>query len=210
MTLEGKMIYINGQKSAFEINQFANLEELILATNESCNNAHQIITAVHVNDELFQELYPHQAEDIDSAEIQKVEITAIDYVQMASQIVEELFKVTASIKLASTQASESLRRGDDMEALTTITNMTDVIRNFLNMLSFFQQDFDAPKTAEYTELFEKYSQILLEITEAMENEDWILVADLLEFEIAPLCAEWDSYLTSLRFYFQAEVNSISQ
>lgn len=210
MTLEGKMIYINGQKSAFEINQFANLEELLLATNESCNNAHQIITAVHLNDELFDELYPHQAEDIEPDEIKKVEITAISFTEMASQIVEELFKVTASVKLASVQASESLRRGDDMDALTTISNMTDVIRNFMTMISCFQQDFNAPKTPEYTELSEKYKQLLLEITEAMENEDWILVADLLEFEISPLCAEWDNYLTSLRFYFQTEVNGISQ
>lgn len=49
---------------------------------------------------------------------------------MASQIVTELFKVTSSIRIASTQASESLRRGDDMDALATITNMTEVIRNF--------------------------------------------------------------------------------
>lgn len=195
------MIYINGQKSALEINQFANLEEILVATNEACNNANQIITDIHLNDESFHELYPHQAEDIEIDEIQKVEITSVNFVEMASQIVEELFKVTASIRLAAVQSSESLRRGDDMNALNNITNMTDVVRNFLSMLNCFQEDFNAPKTEEYGKLAEKYSQLLEEIVEAMENEDWILVADLLEFEIAPLCTEWDEYLKSLRFYF---------
>lgn len=197
------MIYINGQKSALEINQFANLEEILIATNEACNNANQIITDIHLNDESFHELYPHQAEDIEIDEIQKVEITSMDFVEMASQIVEELFKVTASIRLAATQSSESLRRGDDMNALNNITNMTDVVRNFLSMLNCFQEDFNAPKTEEYNNLAEKYAQLLEEIIEAMENEDWILVADLLEFEIAPLCSEWDEYLKSLRFYFSS-------
>ncbi len=204
------MIYINGQKSELELSQFANFEEVIAATNKVCNDAEEIITEVHLNNELFQELYPHQAEDIEINEIQKVEITSMKYVEMASQIVSELFKVTKSIRLASTNASESLRRGDDADAFNTITNMIDVVRNFLNMISCFQSDFSAPVTDEYTALTEKYSQILVEMNDALENQDWILVADLLEFELAPLSADWDEYLTSLSFFFNNEVNVISQ
>ncbi len=201
------MIYINGQKSAFEINQFANLEELIVAANESCTSANEVITEIHLNDELFNELYPHQAEDIEPNEIQKVEIFSIGYNKMASDIVEELFKVTASIRVAATQASETLRRGDDFEALNTIQNMTDVARNFFNMINYFQADFNAPETAEYKETVNKFNNIVDEINTEMENEDWILVADLLEFEVAPLCAEFDEYLKTLRFYFSTEVNN---
>lgn len=46
------------------------------------------------------------------------------------------------------------------------------------MIACFQSDFNAPVTAEYESLSEKYNQILLEVNDAMENEDWILVADL--------------------------------
>lgn len=204
------MIYINGQKSELELNQFANFEEIITAANKCCNDENEIITEVHLNNELFQELYPHQAEDIDIKEIEKVEITSVKYVEMASQIVSELFKVTSSMRLAATQASECLRRGDDADAFTTINNMTDVIRNFLNMIFCFQSDFNAPITHEYVALAEKYNQILMEVNDAMENEDWILVADLLEFEVAPLCSEWDEYLNSLSFFFNHEENTVSQ
>lgn len=201
------MIYINGQKSELELNQFANFEEVINAANKCCNDENEIITEVHLNNELFQELYPHQAEDIDINEIEKVEITSVKYVEMASQIVSELYKVTSSMRLAATQASEFLRRGDDADAFATINNMTDVIRNFLNMIFCFQSDFNAPVTNEYMALAEKYNQILMEVNEAMENEDWILVADLLEFEVAPLCSEWDEYLNSLGFFFNHEASS---
>lgn len=201
------MIYINGQKSAFEISQFANFEELIIAANESCTSANEVITEIHLNDELFSELYPHQAEDIETSDIQKVEITTIACNQMASEIVEELFKVTASIRVASTQASESLRRGDDLEGLTLLQDMTEVARNFFNMITYFQADFNVPETAEYKATSEKFNNIIDEINVNMENEDWILVADLLEFEIAPLCAEFDEYLKTLRFHFSTEVNN---
>ena len=59
-----------------------------------------------------------------------------------------------------------------------------------------------------TKLLQKNSIILLmNLMFNMENEDWILVADLLEFEIAPLCAEFDEYLKTLRFHFSTEVNN---
>lgn len=203
---EGKMIYINDEKSALEINQFSNLEEVIEAVNEACTGANQIITAVFLNGELFQELYPHQAEDIEIGEIQKVEFTAMDYTKMALEIVTELYKVTEQIRLGSMQASKSLRSGDDMDALITINNLSDVIRDFLNMVTCLKQDFSTPESSEFNTLTEKYSQLIDELTEAMANEDWILVADLLEFEIAPLCADWNNYLNSMRDYFSAQVN----
>ncbi len=201
------MIYINGQKSAFEISQFTNFEEIIIAANESCTSANEVITEIHLNNELFNELYPHQAEDIEASDIEKVEITSVASSKMASDIVEELFKVTASIRVASNQASESLRRGDDYEALTVIQDMTEVARNFFTMISYFQADFNAPETAEYKATSEKFNSIIDELNVNMENEDWILVADLLEFEISPLCTEFDEYLKTLRFYFSTEVNN---
>lgn len=200
------MIYINDEKSALDITQFSNLEEVIEAVNESCASANQIITAVILNGELFQELYPHQAEDIEIGEIQKVEFTAMDNTQMALEIVTELYKVTEQIRLGSLQASQSLRSGDDMDALMTINNLSDVIRDFLNMVNCLQQDFATPENSEFSALAEKYSQLIEELTEAMANEDWILVADLLEFEIAPLCADWNGYLNFLRDYFSAHTN----
>lgn len=59
----------------------------------------------------------------------------VKYVEMASQIVSELFKVTASVRLASAQASESLRSGDDADAFATISNMIEVVRNFFKTSS---------------------------------------------------------------------------
>ena len=37
---------------------------------------------------------------------------------------------------------------------------------------------------------EKFTSLLSEMTEVFESEDWILLADLLEYEFAPLCIEW--------------------
>ena len=37
---------------------------------------------------------------------------------------------------------------------------------------------------------EKLADLLSEMSDVLENEDWILLADLLEYEFLPLCDEW--------------------
>ena len=46
------------------------------------------------------------------------------------------------------------------------------------------------KSADLNIHEEKFTDLLSEMTEVFESEDWILLADLLEYEFLPLCEEW--------------------
>ena len=43
---------------------------------------------------------------------------------------------------------------------------------------------------DFAEKTEKFSNMLSEMGDVLENEDWILLADLLEYEFIPLCNDW--------------------
>lgn len=195
------MILINGKESKFQTQEFTNLEQMLLASFEDCTEAHQIITDVRLNDEIFSEIYPHQAEDISAAQVNKLEITSVPINSMALDIIEELFKVTKSLSLAAVQTSEHFRKGDDAKALEILQNLIDVNRDFLNVFGTLRTSFDVPQDEYIDKVAEKYSDLLSEVIDVMEAEDWILLADLLEFEITPAYLEWDSCLNSIKLHY---------
>ncbi len=197
------MIFINGKQSSMNLNQFENLEEVISMSFENFSQKNQIITDIIVDDEPFSEIYPHQAEDISCDNIAKLEIFSMDLNQMAANVIEELFKVTKSMYLACGTISLYFRRGDIEEGLDMLQDLIDVQRSFLNMVGTLRADFNIPDTLELNDLTNKFSELLTEVISVMDYEDWILLSDFLEFELAPNCREWDDCLEQFKFYFSS-------
>ena len=205
------MILINGKESKLQMQQFANLEEMLAATYDDCAQSQQIITDVLLNDEPFSEIYPHQAEDISASQVNKLEIVSMDVQLMAAEMTNELFKVTKSMEMAATQSAAYFRQGDDAQGLELLQDLIDVNRDFLNVFGTLRTNFDVPNDEHLNRTSDKYSALLSELIEVMESEDWILLADLLEFEISPACLEWDNSLNFIKLHFaKSEASNISQ
>ncbi len=202
------MIYINGKVCEWNMNQFNNLEEIIVASFNSVANDNQIITNVILNDEPFSEIYPHQAEDVSVSNIEKLEFFSVDLNHMAESVVEELFKVTKSMSLACTTASTYFRRGDEAEALDMLQDLIEVQRSFLNMVGTLRTDFNIPESDEVNELTNRFSELLSEVINVMDYEDWVLLADFLEFEVAPICNEWNVCLEQFQLFLKFSKETI--
>jgi hypothetical protein len=191
------MIIIDGRESSLHINNFANLEELLISVQES-HLENRIVTDVLVNDENFSELYPHQAEDIDSDELRSIEIRSVPYDEMAMNVTEELYKVTDIINTGSRRVADLFRQADDNEALELFQDVLEVIRNFMGMVNVLRNDFSISVSSEFVEKVEQTSALLSEISDVLENEDWILLSDLLEYELVPVCEAWKSIIDDLQ------------
>ena len=87
------MIIIDGRESSVSTANMASLEEILTKVIEAEALNSRIITDVFVNNEAFSELYPHQAEDIEASEIQRLELCTVSVEEMASNVVVELPKV---------------------------------------------------------------------------------------------------------------------
>ena len=83
------MIIIDGRASDLRIENFANLEEILVEANTECTREQRIVTDVLLNSEPFSEIYPHQAEDIERDEIRSVEISTMPLGEMALNVTDE-------------------------------------------------------------------------------------------------------------------------
>ncbi len=192
------MIVIDGMKSGLQVNNFQNLEELLVKVMEDGNLEDRIVTDVLVDEEHFSEIYPHQAEDISTDEFQSVEIVTVSVSEMAVNITEELYKVVRMMEGGGRGIAQLFRQADDGEALEMLQDLLDVTRDFLTMIGVLRSEFNMGNNDKFNESAEEITNLFTEMSEVMENEDWILLADILEYEFNPAVNRWKMVIDQIR------------
>lgn len=191
------MIVIDGRQSNIQIGNFANLEEILVKVMEDEAMNERVVTDVLLNDENFSEIYPHQAEDIEIDEIKSVEVRSVPADAFAADVTTEMFKVVKIMQNGANQVAALFRQANDTEALEVIQDLIEVTRDFLGMVSVLRDRYAKQGLNEFNHFAMKLTEIMSEMNEAMENDDWVLLADLLEFEYNPVCEGWSKILENL-------------
>lgn len=197
------MISVDGRATGMEIGQFQNLEEILLKIMDGTELEGRVVTDVFVNNESFSEIYPHQAEDIECGEIESVEIRSVPVADMALDISKELRKVVLLLDQGARRVAELFRQAEDAEALEVYQDLLDVTRDFLNMIGVLRGEALSTGDAAFDTAAEEISSLFSEMLEVLENEDWILLADLLEYEFIPAMSRWKTVIDTLQESFQA-------
>lgn len=191
------MIVIDGRDTDLEVGNFANLEEIIVSMVEKEDLQNRIVTDVIVNGEAFSELYPHQAEDIAASEVHDVEMRSISLDEMARATLEELPKVIHIICIGGAKVASLLRGGDVTAGLEVFQDLVDVTRNCLTMMSALRDNCTTIDRAPLDGKIKELSGLVDEMIGVIEDNDWLLLADLSEFELVPMCKTWDDILKGL-------------
>ncbi|MCR4666446.1 MAG: hypothetical protein K5657_04030 [Desulfovibrio sp.] len=191
------MIIIDGQKTDKTIATFANLEEILTDVMQEKCMQDRIITDVFVNNEIFSEIYPHQAEDMASDSIESLEIRSVPATQMALDIAGEMNKVTAMMSCGGNNVARLFREGKESDALELLQDLLDVVRDFLAMIGDLRERYLGGSNEEFKTKTIELSDLLSEMSDILESEDWVLLADLLEYEFAPQCQDWQELSSAL-------------
>jgi len=195
------MIRVDGRETGMTIGQFHNLEEILLSIMETDELEGRVVTDVFVNNESFSEIYPHQAEDIEVDEIESVEVKSVPVMDMALSISQELGKVVALMDHGARRVAELFRQAEDAEALEVYQDLMDVTRDFLNMIGVLRGESIQPADSAFNAAADEISTLFSEMLEVLENEDWILLADLLEYEFIPAMGRFKVVIGELQAGF---------
>lgn len=199
------MISVDGRSTGMEIKQFHNLEEILLRIMETDELEGRVVTDVFVNNESFSEIYPHQAEDIEIDEIESVEVRSMPVADMALEITREMGKVVLLMDHGARRVAELFRQADDAEALEVYQDLMDVTRDFLNMIGVLRGEAINNSDVAFNKAADEVSSLFSEMLEVLENEDWILLADLLEYEFVPAMARFKGVIGELLAGFERTV-----
>lgn len=185
------MIIIDGRQSAAQIGNFTNLEDLLVKVVEEEVAFDHVVTDILVNKEAFSEIYPHHAEDIETDEIRSVEVRTISLTDLAAEMTKELYVVIKIMQDGSRKVAGFLRQGDVSEGLEVLQDLLDVTRNFIGTISALHQRFPLDSDSGLIRSSSHFDELLAEMCDVMSEQDWLLLADLLEYEFIPACEEWE-------------------
>ena len=117
-----------------------------------------------------------------------------------SGLSNSLQSVPSFIKLIE-EASESLRLGEESESMNKFQNVIGEFSAFTTFLSLAKPHLEISeevyKNAGLAEFETSLLEFINEILSAQENNDWILIADMLEYEITPLLETWEEIVAKL-------------
>jgi len=183
--------------------QFENLEEVLLNVMKNHVEPGKMVTEVNLNGRCYSEEQPHDAARIPLTSIHTIEIHTVAEMEMARQLLVEGRGHLEIMRRASRKLAELFRIADEGEANEQYAEFVESLRLFLKMLGGINQilDLELPSVPFAGGTVKDKVALLSEVTDQMmgfqEQEDWILLADHLEYHMAPLLEEWKEVLWTL-------------
>ncbi|WP_282198693.1 hypothetical protein [Collibacillus ludicampi] len=160
------------------------LWEKIRATVDSQK---KLIQQVRVNGELLDE-----STSIPYQQVELIEVDTICPLALLKETYQSAIEYLPKLIDAIFQIAEYFRSGSDGEAIKLFLQAENglhwnaqLIQNSSVLLS------SQPKALEF---HQRNQALLKEVLEAWENEDFVTVADLMEYELAPLLSEWLNFI----------------
>lgn len=191
------MIVIDGRESTLSLSNYDNLAEVLCTLLEEEGLEERIVTDVLVDDKAFSELYPHHAEDIEAASFERLELRTVSLEEMASDVAGELPKVIGILAQGALRVSSLLRQVEISEGLEVLQDIVGVTREMLGTIQVLRNQYSSGVNHDLEKLSNTLGDLLGEINEVLGNEDWMLLADILEYEYVPACEGWYGIISSL-------------
>ncbi|MCG8530884.1 MAG: hypothetical protein MI749_09490 [Desulfovibrionales bacterium] len=191
------MIVIDGSAAEYNVNTFANLEELLVKVMQE-ELEDRVVTDVLVDNASFREEYPHQAEHIASDSFERVEIKSMAANEFALGIVNELDKVVELMENSSRHIAGMFRTNQEQEALNRFTELLQVLHDFMGMLAVLRDEYVDGKEDFFDATVEDVSSQFEKMSEATAEEKWQSLSAILEDDFAPAVSRWKKVVASMR------------
>lgn len=197
-------ILVDHERVEFEPSKARNLEEVIIKLMADKIQANNVITAVRLNGEFYSEKVPHDASKVPIRDIRTLEIETMSLEEVAWHFLIQSARQLDLLKENAKQVSELFRVADQSEANEQYAAFLESLRLFIQMLNEVQAilNLDFAPIAYKDGTIETKVEALLNLIDRMhkvqEEEDWVMLADLLEYELVPLLEEWKSILSLLQ------------
>lgn len=174
-------ILIDGTETPLS-GSFGNLEEVLQEILKNQISEEKIVWAVRLNGENYSEKAPHDARKIKIDDIYALEIGTTDKTEICRSFLEKGGMIFDDLRESVVKISGLFRMADEKEANRHFVKFLESYRDLIQMLRQSEGILKLNSQEKLASL-EKLSD---EIIAAQEKGDWIMLADLLEYELAPL------------------------
>ncbi|MEW6387016.1 MAG: hypothetical protein AB1491_05805 [Thermodesulfobacteriota bacterium] len=197
-------VTINEENIPADFSHLRNLEDVIVELNEKFIPQGQQLFQVHINGEFFSERYPRESRYMDLRDIATLSLKTISDEDMARIILKDAIGQADLLAQAMEQSATLFRLAAEDEANQYFAQVLDALRWFLQtsdkacqVLKLELNLGNSPQTALVPDFLAKLQNLLQEMMQVCEEEDYILLADLMEYELLPMVQTWQKLLSQI-------------
>lgn len=178
-------IYINKKKLEFELTKGDSLNSIIKTVKEYLKKQKQSVIEIKIND--------GNIDDVDSlnlSEIKRINFETRTTEVLLLESLQEVNLYIDKLKLGIESILDYLSNNNEKAAMELIIQAINGLEWIYNILDSVEKLAAVKYNEEYFgDIFVKYENILSEILDSLENKDFIMLSDLLEFEIGDIMDE---------------------
>ncbi len=204
-------VYLDNQQIEVDVNKFNNLEDLIYEVMSKFIPGDRLLVEVKVNDVTFSERWPGEAKIVPLDKIVKLDFLTVPIEEAASKMLDDLPAQIDMIHKGLLEAAELYRVADEQEANLHFVKMLATLRDFVsfitqlrkaNIINWDKLNIDGMEIETH---YEKLNKLIDEMLDVQEDEDWILLADLIEYELNPIMIKWKEFLEQANRHLKEKI-----
>jgi len=182
----------------------ANLVEILRDLQERWLGPDHQLREVLINGRPYSEERDGGPVDITRESIQELEVLSISASEVAIHFLGNAQGFLSTMIQSTTKVAELFRVSDEQEANEQYLELLNSLQLFLQTLDQSRQalDLDFGQAREQgvsaAQRVERLSTLVEDLLQAQEQEDWVLLADVLEYDLRPELEAWDRLLSPLR------------
>lgn len=190
-------LILNGEAQAFDASECANLAELVAACERfEVAGEESVVVGVEINGE---PLPPEELSDLASRRLDSVETVAIQRrpaLDVARSVLEQGADYSGQIAKAIEQTVGYYRGGRSDLGNDLLVNVTDSL-TVLTGITYSVSNVLVEEAQILADLQGEIYPCLEQLVEAQGNDDPILIADTLEYEVSPRIVQWGATMRAL-------------
>jgi hypothetical protein len=198
------LVTINEQNLPVDFSHLHSLEEVITEIHERFIPSGQQLFQLHVNGEFFSERYPRESRYVNIEEISRLDVKTVSDEEMARFILQDAVRQGGTLLQAIEQSASLFRVGSDEEANHYFAQVLEALRWLLQtgegacqVLQLDLEQASSSQSLPVSRYLSDLQDLLEEMQEISEEEDYVMLADLMEYELLPMVREWQRILQEI-------------
>ncbi|MDD2904114.1 MAG: hypothetical protein PHU44_16940 [Syntrophales bacterium] len=197
-------ITLNDQNLPVDLSHLRNLEEALLELNEKFIPQGQQLFQVEVNGEFFTERYPRESRYVRLGEVSRLDLKTVSDEELARSILADASQQADTLSQALEKSAALFRLAAEDEANHYFAQVLEALRWLLQtgegacqVLEVDLGRMNTPQIGDVSDFLKRFQDLLEEMLQVYEEEDYILLADLMEYELLPMVLQWQKILSQL-------------
>lgn len=177
-----------------------NLHDILTDLINNHMGGMRTLREVKINGAFYEEAAMGQASNIPRVRINKLEVETDDAREVGRHFLNNAQNYLSTIAVSSQKVAELFRTSDEREASEHYLRTLDSLQLFMQVLATTRDalDLDFTQTladGTWPEMhLERLLALVKEMLAAQEEQDWILLADLLQYDLVEALNQWQEII----------------